>query len=62
LQSVPSGTFLWEIPWKFSVAAGSDKQFAIVNQDFLIDSRGAMDVRKAGASGHAALIDPTSNY
>lgn len=57
-----SGTFLWAIPWKFSIGTGSDKQFAIVNQNFLIDSAGAMDVLKAGASGHAALTDPSSNY
>lgn len=57
-----SGTFLWAIPWKFSVGTGSDMQFAIINQNFLIDASGAMDVLKAGATGHAALADPTSNY
>jgi len=56
------GTFLWAIPWSFSVSSGGDKQFAIVNQNFKIDSAGAMDVLKAGANGHAALADATSNY
>jgi hypothetical protein len=57
-----NGTFLWAIPWEFSVGTGSNKLFATVNQNFLIDTAGAMDVSKAGATGHAALADRTSNY
>ena len=63
-----AGTFDWPIPWKFRVpstvsgATNAEKGFATVHQQFTIDATGGMTVSKAGASGSAALNDPSATY
>lgn len=56
------GTFDWPIPWLFRVGGGASKQFTTVHQRFTINAAGDMTVSKAGASGSAALNDPSSTY
>jgi hypothetical protein len=57
------GDFLWPIPWQYSVGTGSQTQFMIANQHFLIDATGRVSIEKAGSgllSTNAS--DPTSSY
>jgi len=57
-----AGRFDWPIPWLFRVGTGSPKEFATVNQVITIDANGDMTISKGGASGAAAMNDPTSAY
>ncbi|WP_198420915.1 hypothetical protein [Massilia atriviolacea] len=56
------GSFDWPIPWLYRVGDGEPNVFATVHQQFTIDEAGCMTLSKGGASGAAALNDPSSDY
>lgn len=53
------GTFIWPIPWRYSLDGYSWKEFAIVEQAKIITPTGKLTVLKAGVSEAKELNDPT---
>jgi hypothetical protein len=57
-----AGTFTWNIPWKFKVGTGADKQFTTVTQQEATDATGKITISKGGTSKYKNLNDPSSNF